>query len=446
MAFYNNATSMDSSYFDEFGSINRITLIHCRRFKRHPKSHMSVSSESSLQIESLSSESAQHIASNEDILTEILLHLPPKSLLRFQTVSKHWLSIISSPVFRRLHTRKNAKSSASTIGFFLCRNPIFNFLSLNEEDLSTMSMMNKRFSSIHNGKIFYHMNSCNGLFCLDFKFSNGKREFYVYNFTTGKHRLIPLPNTVDEPHLVKTMNLAFDPEKSEDYNVVCVWLSVSENQLRFAVYSSGVGIWKHSTACYDCNEYGAVDLCCDYGVFLNGAVHWVSQTGPFLCFEVGNCSFRSMPTTPIPQGQWHRDIEYFGESGGHLQLIGQNSDQRTKVDILELEVDYSGWFIKYHVNLDFLPNLYPAVVNQEVNLPEDYAYSNVFSTICFLDDEEDKARLFLSLPGKIILYNLGDGMIKELADVKPASVRHFLDGARYDGLDMYKHVETLACV
>ncbi|KAJ8536187.1 hypothetical protein K7X08_034588 [Anisodus acutangulus] len=87
---------------------------------------------------------------------------------------------------------------------------------------------------------------------------------------------------------------------------------------------------------------------------------------------------------------------------------------------LELEVDYSGWFVKYRVNLDFLPNLYPAMVNQEA--------------------------LLLALPGKIILYNLGNGMIKELADVKPASFRRFVDVARYDGFEMYKHVETLASV
>ncbi|XP_019244550.1 PREDICTED: uncharacterized protein LOC109224425 [Nicotiana attenuata] len=114
--------------------------------------------------------------------------------------------------------------------------------------------------------------------------------------------------------------------------------------------------------------------------------------------------------------------------------------------ILELEVNYSGWFVKYHVNLDFLPNLYPVMVNQEMNPPEEYAYTNVFSTICFLDDEKDKARLLLSIPGKIISYDMNDEMIEELADVKPASFRLFIDGARYDGFEMFKYVETLACV
>lgn len=45
--------------------------------------------------------------------------------------------------------------------------------------------------------------------------SDGKREFYIYNLTTSKCRLIPLPDTIDEPNFMKTMNLAFDPEKSQ---------------------------------------------------------------------------------------------------------------------------------------------------------------------------------------------------------------------------------------
>ncbi|PHT47497.1 hypothetical protein CQW23_11705 [Capsicum baccatum] len=441
----NNATSSDSLYVDEYGVI-KVSFTHCWSSERCTKPYRPLSSKNTIETEASSSESAQLIASNNDFLIEILLHLPTRCLLRLQTVSKQWLSIISSPQFRCLHTRRNARSSTSAIGLFLCQNPTFNFLSLRQEDFSAMSMMNERFSSIRKGKIICHVNSCNGLFCLDIKLSDGKREFYVYNLTTGKYRLIPQPDTIDEPHLVKTMNLAFDPEKPEDYHVVCVWLSVSENQLRFAVYSLSTGVWRHSTECYDCNEYGGVDLCYYYGVFWNGAVHWVSQTAPFLRFEIGNCAFRSMPTTPIVEGQWHRNIEYFGESGGHLHLIDLNPHPSMQFDILELEVNYSGWFVKYHVDLDFLPNLYPVMVNQEVNPPEEYAYSNVFSTICFLEDEKDKAMLLLSLPGKIILYNLGNRMIKELADVKPASFRLFIDGARYDGFEMYKHVETLACV
>ncbi|KAM7465801.1 hypothetical protein LguiB_013363 [Lonicera macranthoides] len=37
-----------------------------------------------------------------DLITQILLHLPITSLLRFKSVSKHWLSLITNPAFARL--------------------------------------------------------------------------------------------------------------------------------------------------------------------------------------------------------------------------------------------------------------------------------------------------------------------------------------------------------
>jgi hypothetical protein len=45
------------------------------------------------------SSSAETIGSNQDILTEILLRMPAKPLLKFKRVSKQWLSSISDPAF-----------------------------------------------------------------------------------------------------------------------------------------------------------------------------------------------------------------------------------------------------------------------------------------------------------------------------------------------------------
>ncbi|KAI3843044.1 hypothetical protein MKX03_018299, partial [Papaver bracteatum] len=42
---------------------------------------------------------ASVIVSNVDLLTQILLRLPVKSLLVFKSVSKHWFSLISDPFF-----------------------------------------------------------------------------------------------------------------------------------------------------------------------------------------------------------------------------------------------------------------------------------------------------------------------------------------------------------
>ncbi|PHT47496.1 hypothetical protein CQW23_11704 [Capsicum baccatum] len=409
----------------------KLTLTHSRSSNKQMKHHLPVP------ICSEISSSSEQIAGSEDLLTEIFLRLPTKSLVRFQCVSKRWLSLISSTHFRRIHTRRNATSSASTVGVFLCRHPNYDFVALDQERLSSMDRIYDRFSDWRGSRVVCNVNSCNGLLCLGFKLGDGKTDFYVSNLTTGDRRLVPVPETM----VVKSMNLAFDPKVADDYDVVCVWLSVSENQLRFSVYSSCSGSWRHSNE--HCNE---VDLCCYGGVFWKGAIHWFSQTGPFLCLQVDSCSFKPMPSTQIPEGQWYRNIEYFGESGGHLHLIEIHNPQDIEFNVLELKSDYSSWFVKYKVNLEFLTNLYPVMVNQELYPPEDYEFPYAFTTLCFLADEEDRARLLISLPGKIVLYDLNNGIVRELADVKPDSFRNFIGGARYDCFDAYTHVETLAFV
>ncbi|GMP23902.1 hypothetical protein CsSME_00001342 [Camellia sinensis var. sinensis] len=47
--------------------------------------------------------SADTIASNADLLTKTLLHLPIRLLFRFKSVSKHWLSLITHTYFSHCH-------------------------------------------------------------------------------------------------------------------------------------------------------------------------------------------------------------------------------------------------------------------------------------------------------------------------------------------------------
>ncbi|KAL6127651.1 hypothetical protein ACLB2K_071014 [Fragaria x ananassa] len=53
-----------------------------------------------------SSSSAETVANVEELLIEILLCMPAGTLTRFKRVSKHWLSLISSPSFRNSHAMR----------------------------------------------------------------------------------------------------------------------------------------------------------------------------------------------------------------------------------------------------------------------------------------------------------------------------------------------------
>ncbi|KAA8535691.1 hypothetical protein F0562_030694 [Nyssa sinensis] len=53
---------------------------------------------------------AAAIAGNDDLLVEILIRLPAKSVLRFRSVSKRWLSLISDPRFSLIWSKPKSVS------------------------------------------------------------------------------------------------------------------------------------------------------------------------------------------------------------------------------------------------------------------------------------------------------------------------------------------------
>ncbi|KAM5581929.1 F-box protein [Rosa sericea] len=90
---------------------------------------------------------------------------------------------------------------------------------------------------------------------------------------------------------------------------------------------------------------------------------------------------------------------YFWEShgGGHLHLIDIYRPGLTAFEVLEMGRDYSGWFVKYRVDLDPIFSTYP-------QLPW------YFIVVLFIareeTDGEGSSSLLLHIPGKVISYNL----------------------------------------
>lgn len=115
---------------------------------------------------SSSSALASVLVSNVDMLTQILLRLPVKSLLVFKSVSKHWFSLISDPFFcnkynkfqkslsiRGLHTREYLSCGVSSRLQYV---PL---------DGSTSSAPFKTLDFINDPSGIRIVQSCNGLIC-----------------------------------------------------------------------------------------------------------------------------------------------------------------------------------------------------------------------------------------------------------------------------------------
>ncbi|KAL3620819.1 hypothetical protein CASFOL_035731 [Castilleja foliolosa] len=284
---------------------------------------------------SMNISSAYIVASIDDILIQILLHLPLKPIHRLKSVSKHWKSLISSPEFRLIRTLAPVSFSglifqmfdhAYVVDFTIPRFSSFRELTFSSDTDWEMKILN----------------SCGGLFlCVD-----TLQDYYICNPTTEKHSKIPSP--VFRSCSINGMCLAFDPSKSPHYRVVCV-MGCRDVFKLFMVYSSETGSWgKYSNhrAVIDIDDFNG-------GVYWNGSIHWISnhKCGESIYFNTIDYDARCkvMPTPPII-GENGR---YFGESCDHLhyinpQKIGFGYDM---LDVYEMRRDYSEWFVTYKVDI-----------------------------------------------------------------------------------------------
>ncbi|KAL3650386.1 hypothetical protein CASFOL_006789 [Castilleja foliolosa] len=204
--------------------------------------------------------SQEIVASIDDLLTEILLRLPVKSLIRFKQVSKHWQSLISDPGFGFRH--KPIPSPA--VGMFVHRcfvTTISRYISFSNEKPT-----NKLVEKLNGVDI---IQSCNGLLLCSSSLT--KPKYFVYNATTNKSSTFPYGGGTKEWG-VKGMSLAFDPARSCHFKIVRVRERyMVEYEYRFEVYSSENGCWRKPDGLFR-SRFNFKN-----GVYWNGAIHWINH-------------------------------------------------------------------------------------------------------------------------------------------------------------------------
>ncbi|XP_004301420.1 PREDICTED: F-box protein At5g07610-like [Fragaria vesca subsp. vesca] len=284
------------------------------------------------------------------------------------------------------------------------------------------------------------------------------------------------PPRVGKGTVFERYALAFDPFKSTHCKVICISTIHKHNWLhQVDVYSSETRSWrllKTSFASRDI-EMQFDGRSREGGVYCNGAAHWIRDEKelPISVGEDGNSLVRenadlvhyydiseerlglAIPSAPVVVSGYYPskfpkfDHRYFGESGGHLCLIDVYKDHSSEkylyndcnaeFDVMEMGKDYSGWFVKYHVDLN------PVVAAFR-------GYYDHFSRfyVLFLDGEgkeeqvqqqpeEVSSSLLFHIPGKVISYNLRSKTCKTYVDLSIKD--YFLVGGH-----SYSYMETLA--
>ncbi|KAL6194580.1 hypothetical protein ACLB2K_035662 [Fragaria x ananassa] len=372
---------------------------------------------------------------HQDLLTDILLRLPIKSLLRFKCVSKQWLSLISSPQF---HRRRRLLASS---GILLCQTTDLiyhtSLAGTNSEPPFTS------LSFIGDPAGVNILQSSNGLLLCCSSFHTARmglgRSYYICNPSTQQFSILPKADFENVSKTISGAYLVFDSSKSPHYQVVSVRRcsspssssSSSSNSYHIVTYSSETRAWRLSGS-----PFTAPVMVFDDGVLWNGSIHWLSPTGASLFFHIDQERLGTMPAPPSAEKWSNRRLRYFAESGGHLHLI-EVYGSATRFHVYEMERDYSSWLPKYQVDISAIVDAFPVMVRSFPDSNDPVFY--VFSLLLVKEDEEDSL-LVLHVPGEFLLYNLRNGTFKKLGPISSEENIALQTGCFH----AYQFTETLA--
>lgn len=410
--------------------------------------------------------SAAVVAEADDLLIEILARLPVKPLLKFKCVSKRWLSLISNPQLSFSHSQfhRGLKPSptAILINDFYYSTPDFRIIPL---DPSATQKVELSLDFLNFPRISI-LQSCNGLLLLSSSFLVSPSEMFLPDYgrsvhrsssvvteddrgiayllcnpTTRQFKKLSFPSPLKEKmripypllnyqHRVVFVCFAFDPKRSPYYKII-VMIKLNKSFVEIYIYSSETDTWTSRTT-------DVTDLCMDIefspigfhnGFYCNGAIHWYRKVGhpSAVYFDLDNEIFKKMALPP------ELDVWYFGESDGHLYVIGGLVDLFLPLDyvVLEMAADYSEWFVRYHINLQSM---------REESSELSWKVCEVLSIICAKDEKESVVVVLVD--GVVMSYKVSDGTSKRIFDLEWKSL---FVACTQDHTNPYQYVETIHC-
>uniref|UniRef100_A0A803LRF5 F-box domain-containing protein n=2 Tax=Chenopodium quinoa TaxID=63459 RepID=A0A803LRF5_CHEQI len=197
-----------------------------------------------------------------EMITEILLRLPVKSLLRFKCVCKFWNSIIKTPNFIKLHLNQTLISNSNLQLLFFYKSLYSADLDHNHISFSGIQLP----LSTQGIEVF---GSCNGIVCI-----GNKTEILLFNPLTKSQ--FKLPIIPDLNRVVRLFGFGYD-SKNDDYRVLklvqCFLINDMGKFVEAELYSCNDNSWKSVQGIYDFTP--------DYhrhGVLVSEALHFNARS------------------------------------------------------------------------------------------------------------------------------------------------------------------------
>ncbi|KAL4607814.1 hypothetical protein ACB092_09G201900 [Castanea dentata] len=277
----------------------------------------------------------------DEILTNIFVFLPIKSIIICTSVSKAWKSLIKNPTFISTHLRHSLNKNQNLLFFSLRSENRKQFYALHNEDDADFTQ-HARFDypfhapdhlDPHNRVV----GTCNGLLFLSNVF-RCDYSFCLWNPCVGKLLKLPSPNITYATHgpFDATIGFGFDP-KTKDYKVVRVVtllesINLEKSRPQVEVYTLSTGQWRILRTGLAPIAYFRRDP----QTFINGALYWVAsrfsdnKTHNFvLVFDLGDEVFHEilLPEFPGHTGLmlgsisvYRNSIALFQEDNGFLHI------------------------------------------------------------------------------------------------------------------------------
>lgn len=235
----------------------------------------------------------------EDILREILLRLPVRSLLSCQCVCKSFNILTRNPNFMATHVKRASTSNTTTFcSVFLYGSDEIqdrnDHLLLENSDDSVSSSFVRRSNPVSCDISI--VGSCNGLFCAKFETPGDENggHFLIWNPTTRENRYVLKPR-VNASRNSHTVALAFGyTSKTNDYKVVRIvsHFDLEKPLVKVQVYNMSTDDWSiYDVTTLPCHEPDLVPPNVNSPLILSGisspyfirsinqAFHWLAE-GP----------------------------------------------------------------------------------------------------------------------------------------------------------------------
>ncbi|KAK4259464.1 hypothetical protein QN277_005793 [Acacia crassicarpa] len=287
----------------------------------------------------------------EEVITNILMRLPVKPLMRFRCVCKNWENLYKTPFFIAAHLRHSQQNPFLMFSHdYLC-----NDLPLRLLDCD-MQLRDVQKAPLFHSLLSYFIGSCNGLLCfITMRYCNFPSSFLLWNPATRHSIEVPVSRTIN--YHVHHMEIGFGfSTLVNDYKILVIYALYSDRMVcGVDVYSLNKGSWKEIAVgnLFDIS-FVSPAVSCNGAIFTSGL-----KLGKkvIVSFDIATEVFTFIPWPPLLD---HPTFSKFTVYDGKFALLTTNLiGTPSKVDLWVIEEDMSSSEDRWNWIKKFTSDPYP---------------------------------------------------------------------------------------